>query len=245
MDAAVLVWGAVEDDPSLPVLTRRNIPVAVGEGPAIPGTALVGVEDQVGMRQAVQHLVDLGHQHIAEVTLALERHAEGDLGSFVTEDVVLNTTRAAASHRAAGFREVIQPAVTWEAAKSTVEAGRAAAHAILELDGANAPTAIVAQSDMLAAGVVLGVRDKGLVPGADISVVGFDGLSLPWLAPSVLTSVRQPLREKGESLAKAALELIARGEPTEVYLPTELVIGNTTAPPKAGVTDPEAFGWSW
>ena len=215
MDAAVLVWGAIEDDPNLPVLQARNIPVAVGEGPQIPGTSLVGVEDQSGMRAAVQHLVDLGHTRIAEVTLALRKHEEGELGEFVPESVVASSTRASATHRAAGFREVIQPVITWEAAGSTVESGRAAAHAILaELTGAYAPTAIVAQSDMLAAGVILGLRDLGLEPGRDVSVVGFDGLDLQWLAPSVLTSVRQPLREKGEYLAKAVLNLIDHGEPT-------------------------------
>jgi len=230
LDAAVLVWGAIEDDPNLAVLRRRNVPVAVGEGPQMAGTAVVGVEDQAGMRAAVQHLVGLGHRKIAEVTLPLRKHLEGEVGGFVPEEVVAASPRASAGHRAAGFREVIQPAVIWEAADSTVAIGRAAAHAILDLPPANRPTAIVAQSDLLAAGVVLGVRDRGLEPGTDISVVGFDGLDLPWLAPSVLTSVRQPLREKGERLAQAVINLIGRGEPTEVYLPTELVIGNTTGP---------------
>ena len=246
MDAAILVWGAIEDDPNLPMLQRRNIPIAVGEGPQIPGTSLVGVEDQAGMRAAVQHLVDLGHTRIAEVTLALRMHDENATGEFVPEDLVTGTTRASAGHRAAGFREVIQPVVTWEAPGSTVEGGRVAAHAILDLPADQRPTAIVAQSDMLAAGVILGLRDRGLTPGEDISVVGFDGIDLPWLAPWVLTSVRQPLREKGENLAKAVLNLIDGGAPTEVYLPAELVIGNTTAPPKTQPpVDPDTFGWSW
>jgi len=230
MDGAVLVWGAIEDDPNLAALQRRNIPVVVGEGPLLPGTALVGVEDQAGMRAAVQHLVDLGHTRIAEVTLSLQMHDEGDIGGFVTQDVVTNTTRASAGHRAAGFRQVIQPIVTWEAAGSTVEAGRAAAHDIMALPAPDTPTAIAAQSDLMAAGVILGLRDLGLVPGVDVSVVGFDGLDLPWLAPNVLTTVRQPLPQKGKQLAKAVLNLIDGGEPTEVYLPTELIIGNTTGP---------------
>jgi len=245
MDAAILVWGAIEDDPNLAALHRRNIPIAVGEGPFIPGAALVGVEDRRGMREVVQHLVDLGHTKIAEITLALQGHEPGDLGGFATPELIASSTRASATNRIAGFRDVIEPVVTWEAADSIVASGRAAAHAILDIEGPDAPTAIAAQSDMLAAGVVLALRDRGLVPGKDISVVGFDGLDLPWLAPSVLTSVRQPLREKGEQLAAAVLNLIERGEPTEVYLPTELVVGNTTAPPKAKLPDPDAFGWSW
>ena len=71
----------------------------------------------------------------------------------------------------------------------------AAAHVLGEA-GAFAdqrPTAVVAQSDLLASGVVLGARELGLRVPEDVSVAGFDGLDLPWLAPDVLTTVVQPI----------------------------------------------------
>jgi len=63
-------------------------------------------------------------------------------------------------------------------------------------------------------------------------VVGFDGLDLPWLAPSVLSSVHQPLRVKGKLLAQAVLDLINSGDVTETYLPAKFVVGNTTSAPR-------------
>ncbi|MDR2703053.1 MAG: LacI family DNA-binding transcriptional regulator [Cellulomonadaceae bacterium] len=228
MDAAVMVWGVISSDPSLEVLTRRHIPVVVGEGPKVPGAALVGLEDQAAMRDVATHLVSLGHTKIAELTLPL--HRTGETSGFVDARRLALADRVAATHRLAGLREVIEPVATWEAQTSTVASGREGAHALLDLPDEQRPTAIVAQSDVLAAGVVLALRERGLVPGKDVSITGFDALDLPWLTPDVLTTVSQPLREKGALLGQAVLNLLDGGEPTEVYLPVELKLGTTTGP---------------
>ena len=228
MDAAVLVWGVISDDPNLAALTRRGVPVVIGEGPLVPGAALVGLQDEAGMREVGEHLVSLGHTKVGEVTLPL--HRNGEHCGLVDAARLAQADRVAATHRLNGLRQVIEPIATWEALSSTVECGRSAAHGLLDLPADARPTAIAAQSDVLAAGVVLALRDRGLKPGHDVSVTGFDGLTLPWLAPDVLTTVHQPLREKGVLLGQAVLNLLAGGEPTETYLPVELVIGTTTGP---------------
>ncbi len=92
------------------------------------------------------------------------------------------------------------------------------------------PTAIVAHSDLLAAGALLAARDLGLRVPEDLSITGFDGLDLPWLAPDVLTSVHQPLEEKGAALGRAAINLLAGEEPEVVTLGVRLVVGSTTGP---------------
>ena len=231
MDAAVLVWGVITDDPNLAVLTRRHIPVVIGEGPPVPGAALVGLEDQAGMREVAAHLVSLGHSRIAELTLPL--HRTGEHKGFVDAERLAQADRVAATHRLAGLRDVIAPIATWEAQTSTVAQGREGAHALLDLPAGSRPTAIACQSDVLAAGAVLAVRERGLTPGVDISVTGFDGLALPWLAPDNLTTVHQPLREKGVLLGQAVLDLLDGSAPAETYLPVELVIGTTTGPAPA------------
>lgn len=228
MDAAVLLWGMIPEDPNLVTLARRGIPLVVDEGPPMPGAALVGIRDEDGMQEIAQYLLDLGHTRIAEV--ALPFHQRGEHCGFADATRFALADRPATAHRLAGLRKAVEPLATWETHISSVDEGKKAGAAFLDLPENQRPTAIVCHSDLLAAGVVLALRERGLKPGVDVSVTGFDGLSLPWLGPDVLTTMHQPLREKGLLLGQAVLNLLAGGEPTETYLPVELVVGTTTGP---------------
>jgi DNA-binding LacI/PurR family transcriptional regulator len=118
----------------------------------------------------------------------------------------------------------------WETEASLVEHGHAAGLAILDVPAAERPTAVVAQSDLLAAGVLLAARDLGIAVPGEVSVAGFDGVDLPWLGDDQLTSVRQPFVEKGAALGRAAVALAAGEHVADVELPVELVLGTTTGP---------------
>lgn len=228
MDVGVLVWGVRTDDPTLAAFQRRGVPIVVGEGLAVPDAPLVSIADRRGTSDVVTHLVELGHTAIAEIALPLDhtrRSGPVDAARLQESD------RTPTSNRLAGVRDVIEPVTTWEPAGSLVEHGKEAATAILT--GDSAPTAIVAHSDLLAAGAILAAHELGLRVPEDISVAGFDGLDLPWLAPAVLTTVRQPLAEKGAKIGEAVINLLAGKAPQEVELDVELVIGTTTGPPRA------------
>lgn len=229
MDVAVLVWGVLRDDPTLAALQRRNVPVVVGEGRAVEGAPLVSLEDRAGAAEAVRHLLDLGHTRIAEIALPLGR---GERSGPVDAERLTRVDRTPTAHRMAGIRDVVEPVITWETPASLVEHGRDAATEILGtwVPASDRPTAIVAHSDLLAAGAVIAARELGLRIPDEVSIAGFDGLDLPWLSPDVLTSVHQPLREKGTRLGRAAIDLIAGDEPTSVALPVGLVPGTTTGP---------------
>jgi LacI family transcriptional regulator len=69
------------------------------------------------------------------------------------------------------------------------------------------------------------------VPG-DLSIVGFDDVprAATWDPP--LTTVRQPLVDKGRAAADLLLELIAGHPPRRIELPIELVVRASTAPPR-------------
>jgi DNA-binding LacI/PurR family transcriptional regulator len=94
----------------------------------------------------------------------------------------------------------------------------------LMLDGHDGPTAVIAPTDQLALDAIETARAAGLRVPEDLSVVGFD--DIPGAAWSGLTTVRQPLLEKGE----AAGRLLAEGAAgREVILPVELVVRGSTA----------------
>lgn len=97
------------------------------------------------------------------------------------------------------------------------------------LDSGRAPDGIVALSDILALGALRELGRRGLAPGRDVGVTGFDDSPLAEVVSPGLTSLRQPMDD-------IALELITilTGEPTaapgERLLQPELVIRGSTAP---------------
>ncbi|MBD8080562.1 substrate-binding domain-containing protein [Cellulosimicrobium arenosum] len=241
MDVAVLVWGVGSDDATLAALQRRGVPVVIGEGREVEGAPLVGIDDREGTAEAVRHLVGLGHERVAEVSLPLDN---SDRSGPLVAARLAQVDRTPTANRLAGVRDVVEPVASWETEASLVEHGRSAALALLGTpgpdgafraqDAATRPTAIIAHSDLLAAGALLGVRELGLRVPDDVSVAGFDGLDLPWLAPDVLTSVLQPLADKGAALGRAVVGLLAGEEPATTTLHVELVVGTTTGPVRPG-----------
>jgi DNA-binding LacI/PurR family transcriptional regulator len=96
----------------------------------------------------------------------------------------------------------------------------------LAFGGHDGPTAVLAATDQLALEAVETAPAAGVRVPEDLSVVGFD--DIPGAAWSGLTTVRQPLLEKGE----AAGRLLAEGSAgREVILPVELVVRGSTAAP--------------
>lgn len=237
MDAAVVVLANGPDDDVVLALTRRGIPVVsiegeIGDDPARPGaaTANIGIDDRGGTALLVGELLRLGHRRFGVVSLPFGHDRR--LGQPDTGD----DARGGYAHtrrRLAGIADAgVVPEVVIETPASLVEHGRSAGRQILSRP--DPPTAVVALSDLLASGVVLAARELGLRVPEDVSVAGFDGIDLPWLTPDVLTTVRQPLADKGRLAGEAAVELAADRPVHDVVLPVELQVGTTTGPPPQG-----------
>lgn len=230
MDVAVLLWGANPSDEDLLALERRDIPVINVEGPPVAENPTVAVEDRAGFRMLAEHLAGLGHSRVATVALPFDRSRTfGIADENRLAAIELDLVR----RRLEGLRDGgLEPSVVYEAARSQVEDGIEAGKVLLGLGRRDRPSAVVAQSDALAAGVVLAARELGLdVPG-DVSVTGFDGIDLPWLGEVVLTTVAQPLAAKGAAIGRMVEALLAGERPESVTIDVELRIGTTTAPPR-------------
>jgi len=193
-------WGAYDD------LVARDVPLVVMEGPDWPGTTFVDIEHRVGAAALAEHLHALGHRRVATLTLTAS-HPQRE--------------------REAGLREVFPDAHVLGACESDLGEAQEVASRYL----ATGPdvTAIVCQSDVQAAGVVLEARRRGLSVPGDLSVAGFDGVATPWLDLE-LTTVVQPLAAKGRATAEAVLGRIAGEAVDDVLLPVELRVGDSTGP---------------
>ncbi|MEI4515029.1 substrate-binding domain-containing protein, partial [Klebsiella pneumoniae] len=77
--------------------------------------------------------------------------------------------------RLAGVREVFPDAPALAAAASSIDEGAIAGRTIFA-DPSRRPTAVIAQSDLLAAGVIRAAEEAGLQVPRDVSVTGFDGV---------------------------------------------------------------------
>jgi len=223
LDAAVLIGCSGMLRESLAVVTARGIPVVVIEGDAGDGIPKIGLDNREAQRQAASHLKALGHEDVAIVTLPVR--AGGERGWIdADESITVEVTR----ERLAGARDVFPNAAVYAAAGSFIDEGFAAGRAIFA-DRAAHPTAVIAQSDLLATGVIRAAEEAGLRVPEDVSVTGFDGVVVDGLAPYVLTTLVQPAAEKGRAAGLAVAAMLAGGTAASIRFTCVFREGNTTA----------------
>jgi LacI family transcriptional regulator len=73
------------------------------------------------------------------------------------------------------------------------------------------PRCVFAVTDLMAVGAVAAIRERGLVPGVDVGVAGFDDVRMLADVVPALSTVRLPLEEIGERAVRRALGLEADG----------------------------------
>jgi DNA-binding LacI/PurR family transcriptional regulator len=230
---AICVYSLPDDHPAVLGALERRIPMVVVDGPRLDAATFVGVDDRAGSRAVAEHLAALGHRWVAVIvpTLALD----GRQGRVDEQRL-----QAAAYHndreRLEGMRLGLEAAgIPWEEVaieerSNDQEAGAAAALSLLAEEPR--PTAIVATTDQLALGAVRGARELGMRVPADVSVVGFDDIPEAARAQPPLTTVRQPLVDKGILAGDQLLVLLRGDAPADTVLPVELKVRGSTAPPR-------------
>lgn len=202
-------------------LTARSIPFVTvdPEGEPAPGVPSVGATNWNGGLAATRHLLELGHRRIGMI---------GGPADMLCSRARIDGYKAALD--TAGIP--VDPQLI-RYGDFLVHSGHDHGHALLDLD--DPPTAIFAGSDLQAFGVFEAARQRGLRVPDDLSVVGFDDLPLSRSAWPPLTTVRQPLQEMA-ALATRMVLTIGRGgtpEPSRVELATDLMVRESTAPPRS------------
>ena len=187
------------------------------------GVVPIDLQNRAASASVAQHLRDLGHTRIAVVTLPLEQsHLAGPLLPGWRE----RATSEVPIQRLEGVSDVLDRFDGWIASTSSIDAGLLAGLAVL--DGPERPTAVIAQSDLLAIGVIRAAEQLALrVPG-DVSVLGFDGARIE--SEYDLTTMIQPAVEKGRAAGRAVNDMLSGREPQAVTFETVFHIGNTTGP---------------
>lgn len=192
----------------------RSVPVVVASRPARSKLVdTVNNDDRLGARLVVEHLVALGHRHIA--------HIDGGRG-------------AGASQRRAGYSAAmdaagLEPRV--ERGGFTEESGAAATHRILS--SGRTVTAIFAGNDMSALGALDALDDAGRRVPDDISLVGYDNTFVAALRHVALTTVDQGRDQIGRTAIEMLIERVEHGrvDARHPAHPPTLIVRETSGPP--------------
>jgi alanine racemase len=229
----IVAVGLGESRPEIKQIRREGMPLVLVDAEALPEHGSVDSNDEAGARAAARHLSALGHLSFAVV--GIEPPTTPDAYEYFAGPV-----QTVASRRLAGYRQGLQMAGVKLGDSRVVvgpgsfDGGVAAFHRLWE-DGLR-PSAILAMSDVMAAGVMWAAHELGLGVPRDLSVVGFDDLELASHTRPPLTTVRQPIRQKGTESARMLLRMIAapdRDRPEHKTLETRLIVRASTAPVSA------------
>jgi DNA-binding LacI/PurR family transcriptional regulator len=239
-DAAVDAWVVLslpDGHPAVSAVQSRARPVVVLDQPSLPGVPLVGIDDAAGGEAAVRHLLGLGHRRLAVLTMPLqaggrEGIADTDRQRDVTYPVMTRRLAGAAVAVAAAGENWERVTVVECIANDPDAASATVAGLLTRPDG---PTALFACSDQLALGVLRAARTAGIRVPAELSVVGFDDSPSAQFADPPLTTVAQPLRERGQAVG-ALVRALLRGEEVSspAVAPVRLVVRSSTGPVPSG-----------
>jgi DNA-binding LacI/PurR family transcriptional regulator len=227
---AFIVCSMDEHDEAVTAVRQRRLPLVTVGHPRLPGVPLIGIDNVRAATLAAQHLLGLGHRRFGVV--GLPGRDPGD-----TEHLEL-PVRLGLRDRVEGFRRTTSAHARTtltivDATVHTHEEGVAVARELLAVPASRRPTAVFAVTDVLALGVLQVARGLGLSVPRDLSVVGFDDIEEAHRASPALTTIAQDLQGKGRIAARTVLELVAGATPRTPRLSAELVVRDSTAPPRA------------
>jgi DNA-binding LacI/PurR family transcriptional regulator len=246
----VVAIGLSADHPEVEQIRGAGLPMVLVDSDDLPEHSSVVVDDESGARTAAQHLLELGHRDVVVMAVeGPEQSRDGDATSEARDDDAHDAMPAprlpsngegVTARRLRGYRAAFAaagaaiPADRVVAGRASIEGGVSAFHRAWALG--LRPTAVLAMSDAMAIGAMSAARELGLrIPG-DLSVVGFDDIDLAAHVDPPLTTVHQPIRQKGADAVRLLLAEVEQREanrPEHLRLATRLIVrGSTGSAPR-------------
>ncbi len=201
------------------LLEQREIPYVMVDSEPHAGAPCVNIDDASGAYDVMKHVLEHGHRNIT--ILGIESGKHGDYAHYV----------GTLQYRIQGYRQALAEygldidgdAVRLVECACTREGGYAALPGCLDVP--HPPTAIIAMADVIAIGALEAAAAAGIEVPSALSITGFDDLpTSQWTRPA-LTTVHQPITEKGEFAMRRLLARLGGDMAVEHHvLPTTLVV---------------------
>ena len=185
-----------------------------GELPATTHWDLLALDNEHGARMATEHLIAQGHRRIA----FFGGHSRS----------------SSCRQRRAGYTAVMQAAGLITQQVECTPNRLDAAHACAQLfDAAQPPTAAVCYNDAVALGLMLGLHQRGVVPGRDFALTGFDNIAEAELGMPALTTLAADPRERGRQAATMIFNRVRErsADTAHVVAPVTLIVRDSSCPP--------------
>jgi DNA-binding LacI/PurR family transcriptional regulator len=194
----------------------REFPlVFVGASAHEKNICSVSLDDEKVAYDATRHLISLGHTNIALVTGPMEEDCSRDR----TEGY-----RRALRETGIGFDEAMVIEGDWSATS-----GQAALVSLIEQG--HTPSAVFAQNDRMAMGVMRAARDGDIKIPSQLAVIGVDDMPLSSYFDPPLTTMQQDMPRIGQEATRMLLDIIQKKNPAvrELKLSAQLVVRRSTS----------------
>lgn len=212
VDGIVLIESRILDTPALTLPSA--LPVVVADGDRAHGYPGVDIDQADGARQAVNHLLSLGHDTVWHLSGPCDSHA-----AHRREHAWRDTLRAAGAPVPEPVRGDWSPASGYERGKA--------------LAADPEVRAVFAANDQMALGLLRALHEAGRSVPGEVSVVGFDDIPEAAYLPVPLTTVRQDFAEIGRHCVELLVERMANpgGPARHLEVPAKLVTRSSTGRP--------------
>jgi DNA-binding LacI/PurR family transcriptional regulator len=217
---ALTILSLPADHPAAMLARARGVRLVTTSASNDPDSSWVAIDDFGGGVMIGEHLANLGHR---DITVLVETNQPA--GSPGRRLDVAELTYLDYVARVAGLREVMPGQVMIvSGGHNSIESGVSATTWLLDHD--ELPSAVVCLSDVLALGALQALANRGLTTPHHVSVCGFDDIAAAKAAN--LTTVHQPIREKGQHVGRLLIDPESR--PRQVLLPINLIPRASTGP---------------
>lgn len=196
----ILITPVDPESPELARITAQGTPLVIVDRANTTGAfCSVTVDDRLGGRMAIEHLVDRGHMRVAYVG-----------GPIAIGQVRERWEGARAAWDEAGLAE--SDLVHVETETLSVEEGRVAGERLAGLPRRSRPSAVFCANDLVALGLLQQVVSTGQRVPDDLAIVGYDDIAFAASAAVPLTSVRQPRQSLGRTAAELLIDEVNNSE---------------------------------
>lgn len=213
----ILVSSSRVGERYLPLLAESQVPIVLINNQHDGAFAFsVSNDDRYGAEVVTRHLIELGHERIAY--LGNQRGGQTDVDRLAGYRTAL---------RAAGLKP--DPTLVVHGPHGRPPGGEVGVEPLLTCK--RPPTALVCYNDMMALGALHRLKQVGWRIPEDLSVAGYDGISLVAYTDPPLTTFAQPTYELGRRAMQMLLALMAGHDGEHILLRGELVVRQSTARP--------------
>jgi DNA-binding LacI/PurR family transcriptional regulator len=222
----VLITPVDSNSPHIDRLMAHGIPVVLVDRAGRRHQCSIAVDDELGGRLAVDHLLERGHRAVAFVggPFSIQQVADRHRGA-----------RAAVADTDGASLEII------ETRSLKVSDGQEAGRRLLELPPDRRPTAVFCANDLLALGILQEAVQHALRVPDDLAIVGYDDIGFAAAAAVPLSSVRQPREQLGRTAAQLLADEVndpERHTHRQVVYEPELIVRASSAARRTSPVDP-------